>query len=219
VDFQIPADHMGGCEMGTGSPILNQPWDDPSADIIGQVIALDKAFERVTGRALRHFWIDGTTFGHMMNNIGLQSAGGSAFRVFESLTRREIRGSDGLPDTGYDVVFRALPLYTFHVYNGVLLAEGGEDVPYEQAIGTDRTGQIIPSGRLLGTPDPSAEWLGWIEASEVVAENVLDQGREVFGFHTWTTRVIDPAGWELKAIDNGLPALYIPRAVIYGTIY
>lgn len=219
VDFQIPADNLGGCQMGTGSNILQGDWNDPASDIVGQVLKLDKAFERVSGRALRHFWIDGTTFGHMLKNTKLQQIGGQAFRVFDSITRREIQGGDGLPDTGYDVIFRALPLYTFHVYNAVLLASGGDDVSFEESISVAGTQQIVPSGKIIGTPEPSPEWVGWVEGSEVVAENLLDAGREVFGFHSWTTRVIDPAGWELKMIDNGLPALYVPRAVIYGTIY
>ena len=46
----------------------------------------------------------------------------------------------------------------------------------------------------------------------------MDAGREVFGFHSWASKVIDPPGMEIKMVDNGLPALYNPNAVAFGTV-
>ena len=66
-------------------------------------------------------------------------------------------------------------------------------------------------------PEPSRDWVGWINASEYVKENVMDAGRQVFGFHSWSTNTIDPAGIELKMLDNGLPVLYVPKCIAYGT--
>lgn len=217
VDFQIPSDNKNGVQLGTGSDILNEPWDDPNSNIVGQILALDKAYERVTGRPMRHIWINGTTFGWLLENYSLHKIGGEAFRIFESLTRRTVESQDGLPETGYDVVFRALPLHVFHVYNGVLGA-AGEEVPYSEAISAEGANLLVPDRKAIFTPDPSPEWCGWGEGSEPVAEHILDPGTERTGFHSWVTRVIDPPGWELKMVDNGLPITYIPRAICYGTI-
>lgn len=217
INFQHPSDQQGFLTMGTGAPIINEPWNDPGSDVVRQVLAIDKAFERVNGRPMRHIWINGTTFGWLLDNMSLHKIGGEAFRIFESMSRRAMTSEDGLPETGYDVVFRALPLHTFHIYNGVLTPPG-EEVSYEEAISVAGTQLVVPDNRAIFTPEPGSDWIGWAEASEVVAENVMDPGREVFGFHSWITRIIDPAGWELKMIDNGLPLAYIPRAWAYGTI-
>ena len=148
-------------------------------------------------------------------NDGLESVGGTAFRVFESLSARQQRSAEGIQDSGFDVIFRALPLVTFHVYDAVLVTPelsvgGAEDT-------TANTDKLIPDNRVILSPEPDATWAGWIEGSEWVAENWTDFGKEVFGLHTWTTPSIDPAAIELKMLDNGLPALYIPKAVCYAT--
>lgn len=213
VDFQIPTTNQNYLDLGTGSNIINAPWDDPSAPIIKQILDIEKAFERLHGFPLRHIWINGTTFGWLMNNLELQTAGGTAYRIFESLSRRESDADkNGFPSTGFDVVFRALPLQVFHVYNGVL------NVDTEDSTSLSSSSLFIPDGRAIFSPEPSSQWIGGIEGSEVVAENVMDMGKEVFGFHNWSTRVIDPAGWEMKFLDNFIPALYIPSALAYGNV-
>jgi hypothetical protein len=224
VDMQLPSTHKTQLTAGTSANIIEDSWDDPSADVIGQLLTLDMAAERENGRPIRHIWINGNTFKYLLDNTGLQSTGGTAFRIFESLRARtataELNG-ERFPDTGFDVVFRALPLHTFHIYNGGLTlpaagtSEVGEDLTTQ--LSATYFSLFLPDNYAILTPDPG-NWMGWIEGSEIVAENLLDEGREAFGFTSWTTRVIDPPGWELKALDNGLPVLYEPRAIYYGTV-
>jgi hypothetical protein len=225
VDMQLPSTHKDYLAMGTGANIITESWDDPAADIIGQLLTLDMASERESGRPLRHIWITGSTFKYLLNNTGLQTGAGTAYRVFESLRARESNmqvNGDKFPDSGFDVVFRALPLHTFHVYNGGLIldqtsgvTESSETTPNQRS--ASYYNLLVPSNKAIFTPEPGS-WCGWVEGSEVVAENLMDPGKEVFGFHPWTTRVIDPPGWELKVLDNGLPVLYEPYAVAYGTV-
>ena len=216
VDMQMNANNLNQLDMGTGSDIISANWHTASTDVIANVLAVNKAFERLNGRALRHCWINSTLFRSLLDNTDMQTIGGSAYRVFESLSARNVSSSDGIPDTGYDVVFRSLPLQTFHVYDGVLAT--GDLAPGSAETTTANTTEFLGDDDIILAPEPDNTWQGWIEGSEVVAENVLDTGREVFGFHNWTTRVIDPAGWELKMLDNGLPALYVPDAVAFGNV-
>lgn len=216
VDYQIPSTHINQLDMGTGSNIIGASWHLAATDVIGDVLAINKAMERTNGRPLRHVWIDSTTFGYLLNNTGLQTIGGSAFRVFESLSSRQMRSTEGVPDSGFDVIFRALPLQTFHIYDAVLAND--DLAPGSAEDTTANTSQLVPTDYAIFMPEPDPSWQGWIDASEVVAENIMDPGREQFGFHSWTTRVIDPAGWELKMLDNGLPALYVPKSVAYGHV-
>ena len=216
VSMQLPDTHKNQLALGTGSDIITANWHTSTTDVMGNVYSINEAFERLHGYPLRHIWCGTALFKSLLVNDGLESVGGTAFRVFESLSARQQRSAEGIQDSGFDVVFRALPLVTFHVYDGVLttpeLSIGGDETT------TANTSKLIPDNKIICTPEPDGNWGGWIEGSEWIAENYTDFGREVFGFHTWTTPSIDPAAIELKMIDNGLPALYIPSAIAYGDI-
>lgn len=216
VDMGMNDNNLTFLNMGSGGNILTANWATPGTDVIGNVYAINAAFERQHGYPLRHIWINSTAFTPLLVNDGLETVGGTAFRVFESLNARQNRSIEGIQDSGYDVVFRALPLVTFHVYDGVLVTP-------ELSIGTTETttantSKLIPDNKAIFCPEPDGNWAGWIEGSEWVAENWTDMGKEVFGFHTWTTPSIDPAAIELKMIDNGLTALYIPDTIAYGSL-
>lgn len=214
VDFQIPAAHKTQLALGSGGAnLIDAPWDDPGAAIVEQFLAVNQAMERLHGRALKHVFINSTTLGYLLNNTQLQAVGGSVYRIFDRFTHNQLDTDVTGPNTGFDVVFRALPLITFHVYDGGLNVD--------QLVDSDAIGNFslfIPDGKAIMLPEPGNDWVGWINASEYVKENIMDGGRQVFGFHSWTTNVIDPAGVELKMLDNGLPALYIPKAVMYATV-
>jgi hypothetical protein len=208
VDYQVPSGNTGDIDG-----VIDAPWDDPSARIINQLLNLEKRSERITGFPARHVWINGTTFGHLLENIQLQNVGGTAYRIFETLTKRESDvDKGGFPSGGFDCVFRGLPLHTFHIYNGVL------NVDTDDSTALADSSLFIPDGKAIICPEPSSMWIGGVDGSEIVAENVMDMGKEVFGFHNWSTRVIDPAGWEMKFLDNFIPSLYIPSVMYYPTV-
>ena len=215
VDMQIPAGNLSHLNMTGAGNIITANWTTSSTDVISNIYSINEAMELLTGHPLRHVWCGTAMFKALLLNDGLESVGGTAFRVFESLSARQQRSAEGIQDSGFDVIFRALPLVTFHVYDAVLVTPelsvgGAEDT-------TANTDKLIPDNRVILSPEPDSTWAGWIEGSEWVAENWTDFGKEVFGLHTWTTPSIDPAAIELKMLDNGLPALYIPKAVCYAT--
>jgi len=212
ISYQIPADNLDRLDLGTGADILDD-WGTVSNDILGQCYAINKAMTRMHGRPLRHIWVNSSTFVNIQNNTGLQDIGGQAYRVFDSLSRRGNKSAEGIPDAGFDVVFRAMPLWTFHVYDGVLSVDGATD-----GIEVAENTLLIPDDYALFLPDPDDTWEGLIDGSEVIAENVLATGREVQGFANWATRIIDPPGFELKFLDNYLPVLYVPTCVAYGNV-
>ena len=220
IDMQLDAGHKStavpGLQLGTGADIIDAAWSTAGTEVISHINNINAALERENGRPLRHIWINTGVYNNLLNNSGLQTIGGSAFRVFESLSAREARSSEGIADSGYDVVFRALPLQTFHIYDGVLATEefpiGGDQTT------TANTSLLVADDHAIFMPNPDPSWQGFVEGSEWIAENWLDMGRETFGFHAWTTPSIDPAALELKMIDNGLPALYVPKATAYATV-
>ena len=212
IDYNLPAAHLGQLDLGTGSNVIDAGWQTASTNVIKQVLNVNKAFERLHGRPLRHIWINSSTFEMLLNNTSLQNTAGTAYRIFDSLSARQMKSEEGIPDSGFEVVFRGLPLQTFHVYDGVLNVNQNTDSDT-----VANTSLFIPDNNAIFLPEPSNDWVGWINASEYVKENVMDAGRQVFGFHSWSTNTIDPAGIELKMLDNGLPVLYVPKCVAYGT--
>jgi hypothetical protein len=206
VSFQIPAGNKSQLDMLGAGDILNVSWATVgSADIPTDIIQINAAFEQLHGRPLRHAWCDGATILYVMNNAKMQSLAGTANRVFQTFTPSGVVGPDGIQDTGFTVVFNAIPWLVWHVY------ESGLDVN-----GTYT--KYWPTGVVGFTSDPDPGVVEWYEGSEVVAENVMDPGSERYGFAAWNTRVIDPAGFEMKALDVGLPVLYIPKAIAYATV-
>ena len=213
IDYSMPTEHLNQLDMGTGSDIIDAGWQTASTNVIKHVLNMNRAFERLHGRPLRHIWINSTTFEMLLNNTSLQNTAGTAYRIFDSLTARQQSSAEGIPDSGFDVVFRGLPLQTFHIYDGVLNVN--------QSVDSDtaaNSSMFIPDNYAIFMPDPSADWVGYINSSEFVKENIMDNGKQVYGFHSWTTNTIDPAGVELKMIDNGLPVLYVPKSIAYGKV-
>ena len=212
VDYGIPSDHFNQL-----NGLVDSSWDDPSTDIIGQLMALEVQAERENGRPPRHIWLNGNTAKHLFNNTQLSAVRGTAMRIFDSQTRREIDAGSRFPDTGYDIVFGAIPLYTFHVYNGGLVKAGtGEG--FDAQISASNFEPFIPDNSALITPEPG-DWLGMMEGSEYVRENVtVSQMSERYGMAAWATPVIDPSGVELKMLDNCLPVVYEPYAIYFADV-
>ena len=210
VDFQIPADHKGDINDLTTE---NGDWTAAGTKIIEQLLEINKISERETGLTQRHVWVNSTIIGQLLENTQLQGVGGSAFRVFDSLSGQQINTVEGPRQSGYTYVFRGLPQFVFHVYDGVANVNQEFD---SQTVANSTL--YIPDDKAIITPDPSPEWLGLAEGSEIVQENVHTQPNERFGFYSWNTPILDPGGREIKMVDNSLPILYVPKAVFYLTI-
>lgn len=213
INYQIPNSNKGRLALGDGGADILTDWMNPAADIIGQLLQLNKAFVRLHGRALKHIFINSTTYNKVQNNLGLQNIGGDAFTVFKSLTQEATTSREGIQNAGFDVVFRALPLFIFHVYDGVLSVDGEADGTSEA-----ENELLIPNNRAIFVPEPDGDWEGLIDGSEIVLPNPHEESYMVQGFAAWATRIIDPPAYEMKFVDNYLPVLYIPTCVAYGNV-
>ncbi len=185
--------------LGAGD-IIDISWDQKAtAKIVTDLLQINSAFEQLHGWPLEHVWLNSDTMAKFIDNDQLTSVAGTANTVFDRFVKEEA----GFPDL--QIVFKAVPWVTFHIY----------DAPLEEE---DTRTKIIPDDRAIFTASPDSQWLEWMEGSEIVAENIMDTGSERFGFHAWMERRTQPAAWELIGVDNGLPALYVPETVAFGTI-
>lgn len=204
VDYQVPAGNKSQLDMIGAGDIIGASWATASTDILTDVLQINSAFEQLHGYPLRHMWCNSTTMAPFMENTQLSTVAGTANTIFNNFTPEgTVNPADGGETTDLRVVFKAVPWLTWHVYDAVLSVNGTET-------------KAFPDTFVAMSPSPDSGIAEWQEGSEIVAENVMDTGTERFGFHAWTTRTIDPAGWELKAVDNGLPGLYIPKAIAYA---
>lgn len=217
VDFQHPAANRSQLACGdAGANIIDSPWSNSAADIITQLLNLNKASERRTGLPIEHIWINSTTLGWLINNLPLQQAGGAAYRVWESAEWKSMETVDGNSRRrGLDVVFRAIPWVTFHAYDGVL-APPSAQVDTIIAASTD-VDLVIPNGRALMTPAPGP-WMGFAKGTEIMQKTYASAPESVVGFGTWQRPTLDPSGRELLLLDNFFPCAFIPAAWYYATI-
>ena len=204
VDYQIPAGNKSKLDLVGGGDILGTSWDNAASDIFLNILDINSAFEELHGRPLRHVWCNSTVINEVMNNTGLQAKVGTANRVFQTFAP-EGQAVDGIEDTGFRVVMGALPWLTWHVY------DAGLDVDGTFAKFLDDTHAIF-------LPDWDGEIGEWIEGSELQRAEKHLASFEATGLTAWTTRDIDPPRIDLKSLDIGLPALYIPKAVAYGLV-
>jgi hypothetical protein len=160
--------------------------------------------------------MNGITFAPLLDNAGLQEVGGSAYRVFDSLTHREVDPGQKYPDTGVEVRFRALPEYTFHIYNGGYVA-GQVEQTFAAQTSTDNWNYFIPTHRAIITPEPG-DWCGLVAGTEPAQFSLQDSPQIVSGFAFGRERAIDPPRWDLKFLNNSAPALFVERSVYYATV-
>lgn len=217
VDTLVDAEATGQLPVGAGgADIIDVSWDDPSADIMQQLLNLDKVHAYRHGAPIRHIWGNSTTLSPLFNNTTLRSIGGDAFTIFQTMTRRQLDPGQRYPDTGYDVVFRAIPNVTFHIYNQVYIPD---------LVGEDRASQTdpdnmhyyIPDNTAIFTPDPG-QWTELVHGSEPVQFNREEAVTDRSGFAMGRNWDIEPPRVELKFLNNASPVLVEPRATYYATV-
>jgi hypothetical protein len=181
------------------------------------LLTLSARAAQVSGKPIKHIIMNGITAIPLFTNTTLASIGGTAYRIFDSITKREVAPDTQLTSGEYTVMFRALPQYIFHIYNeGLVPTEVVPDF-------TNQTGsafqRLIPDGYAIIVPEPDGEYCGAAVGMEPVAYDVTDAGRVVTGFHLWRSREIDPPRFDVKAVHNFVPVMPIPSAVYYANVW
>jgi hypothetical protein len=201
ISYRVPAGNSGQLNMLGAGNILAADWASAGVDIPAHLHEINAAMIQLTGLGLAHVVLTGIGWQYLLNNTKVQAQGGSANVVFESIQR----ASSG----EFTAVLRAVPWITFHVLDyGLNVYESG----------TETFDKLIPDDRAVFLPEPSPRWAQYLEGSEIVTEGPGGPKAERFGFYPFAYPTHDPSGWNLCAVFNGVPALYTPSAVAYGTI-
>lgn len=216
VNFQIPSGNTGQVPLlESNANVISAVWSTAGTEIITDLLNLNRVSEAQSGYPITEFWISSTILGHMIDNTQLQDVAGSAYRIFDTMTGADISTTDGTTRPhGLTVIFRAMPQYNFHIYDAVLVAGGAAD-----STDLDDTKPFIPIDVVLATPAPEpGGWHGLAVGGEPIRENDESEVDYKEGVNSWSKRMNDPPGEELRILANLLPILYIPKAVFYMTV-
>lgn len=210
VTFDIPAGNLTQLDiLGAGS-IIGTSWDTlASATPIANMMSVSSAFEQKAGYPLKHVWMNSYRWMKLVGTTEVINLGGSVNTPFDYIERDPSQANaDGIPTDYYRARLRGAPQFDIHVSNAVLNVNG-------------TVTQTFDNDDVMFAPDlPNIgnEVMEMFEGSEIVRENVSDQGSEKFGFNAWTTPTIDPAGRDLKALDISLPVPYKPNAWAFADV-
>lgn len=198
IDFQVPAGNKAKLDMLGEGDILAATWSNTATDIHTHLVKVNRAMEILTGRALRHVWINSFDFGYVLRNTVLQAMSGTANITFDRYDR--IGNENDLI-----AVMRAIPWVTWHITDAVLSLSG-------------TLTPLIPSGYASFLPNVDPTWVGVGKGSEIVTEYPGAKPTERFDEYFWAEPTTKPSGYELIGVMNRLPFPYVPSCIALGNI-
>ena len=213
---RVPSDHFVDC-----NGIFTDSWEDPTTDIPGQLMELQFTAARENGRNLTEVWVNGTVGRYLFNNDKLSKQVGLSNRIFDTLNpSKTYTDEQEFPDTGYTVVFGALPTWKFHIYNQGYVDYGTAETMAAQTSEANWKPFIEANRAVITPPPPTAgePWCGMCAGSELAQWSELSPPEEVVGFGMGANRAIEPPRIEGKALYNGAPVLLEPKAIYAPTV-
>lgn len=203
IDFQFPASNKldVGASFGLGTII----WSDATAPIIDDLIEINDKSEKGARFPLEVAWCPSDVWRFIANNDQVRDTGGTANvwfneQGFVPTVSRDPEDA-GAITPGVAFVLRGFPQIKWYVY-GDQYIDDSSTTPIDHLV----------AGQVIFTPNPSTEWLEWRSGSELVMKREGGPIEEQFGFGMWQEVVRNPLALSMFALDNGLPAPYVPNA-------
>lgn len=211
INFRIPSDNKGvvaGIAAGAGGGGV---WTTVSNDVYGDILRAQAKMMQETGLPLAYCVVNSVTWGYVSNNDGLRNRAGSVNPPFENYNREVGQDSNGKPILLATASLKALPWLRW------IIVDEGANIG---APGSETFTKWIPDNVCVFMPDPdaSAKWCQGYEGTEDVVEYEGGPMSPRTGVYSWTRMTANPAGYSLWHLDNFLPVLYTPRAIIYATV-
>lgn len=193
IDFQHP-----------GVTTVAADWAIATTNIINDLIAFNDLTEKGARYPLTTAWCASSTWTNITNNDQVKATGGTANvwfndQGFVPTVSRDPEDA-GAMTPGVSFVLRGFPQMRWYVYGDTFITDDGV------------TTNHIANEKVVMTPDPSTEWLEWRAGSELVRKREGGDIEEQFGFGMWQRLVDNPLALSMFALDNGLPAPYVPNA-------
>ncbi len=181
--------------LAAGS-IITVTWDNPAAQIISNLFSINAALIQNTGRGIRDVYCTSVMWGYIINNTQVINSAGSVERPFEFINRDDQRED-------FTAKLKGAPWITFHITDNGLNLNG----TFNKLVG-DTAVSIVPNMDMVGE---------YWNCGETVVKGWNRQSEYVVGDYYYWDLSSDPAGYNLHTLANGMPVLYIPKAIVYGT--
>ena len=210
IDYLVPSGNKSTAIPGLSptsefTNIIDAAWSVASTDIPAHLDKIDLAYQELVGGPLSLIVTDSRVWNHVLNNTKMQAQGGSVNSVFAEFERTELKNPDGSLMGIYVARLRARPWLQWLIINTGL--DVGQTPAYTRWYdGTKAT--FFADGWQRG-----GYWQ-MQEGSEPVKENPQAPAIEQFGAHFWLREWDEPARVELHGLQNCVPELTIPKAIM-----
>jgi hypothetical protein len=188
--------------LGAGN-ILDTSWDNANCNIATQISNLKKAARRLTGYPLAHAFYGQNVLDYLLTNGKVKEI----MKFNAAANARTLAGDT--PQSLFGLQWHAAYEAFFEDQNGVA----------QDLVGADQ---------VLFTPEPSMDWLDWLEGTYPVPTNVgaitsdaigaAGQVSIATGMFSYGQVLSDPVTLKQVAGDTFLPVLKVPKAVFVATV-
>lgn len=223
IPFQVPSGNKSQLNMlGTGS-IIQTGWQNVGAPIIKNCIQIDAAMTQLSGYTLKHVWMNSLLWYNVLLNTEVRNTAGTSNTPFAEYDRVAEKASDGMPQPEFAAQLRGIPWVTWHAANDVVVTGGDIDPTWSQGAADVTAGRtsvvkVIPDNMAFFLPDPSPDWTQIFLGAEYISENAGQPMQLKRGYTFWREWITQPSCIELIALMNCIPLLYVPKAVVPGTV-
>jgi hypothetical protein len=204
--FSVPSGNTGQLDpLGTGTPIVDTSWDNVAADIDHQILGLRQLATRISGYPIKYAFYGKNVPSYLTNNTKLQN-----YFVRNSSDNNQYLSSADVPSPLLGLTW--LPAYDafFEDQTGALQGLVGDD-------------------QVVFTPEPSPDWIGWLEGTYPVPTNIgavnMDATQSLrqnvttaAGMFAYGILSSDPVTVKMVAGDTFLPVLKVPKAIYQATV-
>lgn len=197
IDYQIPANNKNQL-----NGIIGTTWATTTTDIPGDVFAVNQACNDATGMGIEHAICNSNTWQYVINNEKVQAQAGSANTPFQSINK--------VGPGQFSAVLRSMPWLQWHVIDYSLNIWDGSSAFADT--------RLIANDQVTFIPQPDPSWCQYLNGGEVVTEGPKGTAAFRHGFYAYGYEAWNPSGWNLCAVHNGFPCVYIPAAIFNADV-
>jgi hypothetical protein len=210
IDWKIPSGNKSSAipglnPLGAGN-IIDASWATASTNIPGHLDAINQAFQNLVGAPLDLIICDSIVWNGVLNNTKLQAQGGSVNPTFDTyMVVEPMRTKEGKLIKVFQARLKARPWIRW------LIVDTGLEI--------DSVYSPFWNGTLATfMVEPDNWWFAMQEGSEPVKDNPIAPAIDRPGAYTWLREWDEPARVELHSIQNCIPELRIPKAVMQAKV-
>jgi hypothetical protein len=203
VDFGVPDGNQDQLNVFGSGAIIDASWDSATTTIATQVQNLRKASRKLTGYPLAHAFYGQNVLDYLLNNNNVKEL------INRNIVLNAAAAQSDIPSPLFGLNWHPAYEAFFEDQNGV----------NQDLVGPDQ---------VLFTPEPSTDWVGWLEGTYPVPTTVgqinVDAAastgnvRTVAGMFSYGQVMADPVTIKQVAGDTFLPVLKVPKSIFIATV-